>query len=316
MVSLTAIARYLPIGGMLDPDDTGRPPFAAASVISAAVGLIIVLTAVAVGTHSLQAFFSFGGLIIVFGGVVSSAFMSYESADVRRALQTIPNVLKRRPVSHHDLRLDMDAIVAWAHLTHDRGTRELERNIRNSPIHDPFVRYGLNMVVGDYAPDDVRTMMKTAADTAYERECVPVDVLHTMASHAPAFGMVGTLVGMIGMLYGLSDNVGSIGSTLAIAFLSTLYGVLSARIIYMPAASRLQQDVDRADLRNHLVTEGMVMLAAKKSPMHLRDRLSGFLPAGSGDFYDVMMPSGADDETQTARARRDRALLRLKVVNS
>jgi chemotaxis protein MotA len=317
MVSLTAIARYLEIGGT-QGRDRRRQPYAIASIIGAAFGLIIVLSAVAVSAHGLQAFFSLGGLIIVVGGVISSAFMSYESVDVRCALNAIPKVLRRPHVSHHDLKLVMDAIVAWAHLTHEHCTRELELEVRKSPMQDPFMRYGLNMVVGDHAPDDVRIMMKTAADATYDRDYVPVDVLHTMASHAPAFGMVGTLVGMVGMLYGLSDNVGSIGSTLAIAFLSTLYGVLSARMIYMPAASRLQQDVDRVELRNHLITEGMVLLAAKKSPMYIRDRLSGFLPAGSRDFYDVLASSVTHEDVRTANAAgpaRDHPRLRLTVVN-
>ncbi len=83
------------------------------------------------------------------------------------------------------------------------------------------------------------------------------------------------------------------GSTLAVVFLSTLYGVLSARLIYLPAESRLQQDVDRHQLRQHLITEGMVLLATRKSPMHIQDQLSGFLPPATRDFYDVMaIPAG------------------------
>ncbi len=288
-------------------------------MIGAAFGLVIVLSAIAVGAQGVQAFFSLGGLIIVVGGVISSAFMSYDSADVTCALNAIANVLKQPAISHHDLRLDMDAIVAWGRVTHECGTLELERVFRKHPVNDPLIRYGVNMVVSDHTPDDVRTMMKTAADAAYDRDCIPVDVLHTMASHAPAFGMVGTLVGMVGMLYGLSDNIASIGSTLAIAFLSTLYGVLAARMICMPAASRLQRDVDRTDLRAQLITEGMVLLAARKSPMYLRDRLSGFLPAESRDFYDVMtLPTIHPDTSSSApaNARPDAPGPKLKVVNS
>ena len=66
--------------------------------------------------------------------------------------------------------------------------------------------YGLNLVVSDYAPDDVRAMMETAADGSYQRACVPVEVLRAMGSHAPAFGMVGTLVGMVSMLHGLDQR--------------------------------------------------------------------------------------------------------------
>lgn len=317
MVWPPAIARYLEVGGIQDRDKR-RLPFAATSIIAVAVVLIIVLSTVGVGTHGMQAFFSLGGLIIVIGGVTSAAFMSYDSADVWGALNAIANILKRSPNSHHDLKLDMDTIVSWGRLIHEHGTRELERMVQKQPVHDPLVRYGLNMVFSDHPADDVRTMMKTAVDAAYSRDCVPVDVLHTMASHAPAFGMVGTLVGMVGMLYGLSDNLNSMGATLAIAFLSTLYGVLLARMICMPAASRLQRDVDRIDLRAQIITEGMVLLAAKKSPMYIRDRLSGFLPVEFRDFYDVMAAPTTDGDSRlpSADTARGQAVPRLKVVNS
>lgn len=181
------------------------------------------------------------------------------------------------------------------------------------------MRYGLNMVVSNHTPDDVRTMMRTASDANHDRASVAVDVLHTMASHAPAFGMVGTLVGMVGMLYNLGSDVGAIGSTLAVAFLSTLYGVVSARIFYLPAASRLQQDVDRIRLRHHLITEGMALLAAGRSSMYIQDRLCGFLPPDLRDYFDVMAPPAmAHDGTEIRRIGHDTAtrlaLSHLKVI--
>lgn len=120
-------------------------------------------------------------------------------------------------------------------------------------------------------------MMSAAADGCYERESIPVDVLQAMTSHAPAFGMVGTLVGMVTMLYKLDGNVSSIGSNLAVSFLSTLYGVLSARMVYMPAASKLRQEVDNRRYRNHVISEGLVMLVSNELPMYIEDRLNSFL---------------------------------------
>ena len=81
---------------------------------------------------------------------------------------------------------------------------------------------------------------------------------------------------MIVMLCELSDNISNTGATLAVAFLSTLYGVVSARMVYMPAAARLQQQVDDRQRRHALITEGMVMLAAGEAPSHIQDRLNGF----------------------------------------
>ena len=132
----------------------------------------------------------------------------------------------------------MTAIIYCARLVREKGMRDLESVVGKSSIVDPFVRYGLNMVVSGYPADEVRAMMETAADATYERDSVPVDVLQAMASHAPAFGMVGTLVGMVAMLCSLSADVSNIGGSLAVSFLSTLYGVLSARMVYMPAAAR------------------------------------------------------------------------------
>src|SRR5258707_2969596 len=106
-----------------------------------------------------------------------------------------------------------------------------------------------------YKPEAVRDMMETAADACYERDSVPVDVLQSMTSHAPAFGMIGTLVGMVAMLCSLSENVSSVGSSLSVAFLSTLYGVVSARILYMPAAAKLRQIASPRPFRNQLINE-------------------------------------------------------------
>ncbi len=131
-------------------------------------------------------------------------------------------------------------------------------------------------------------MMETAADACYERDHVPVEVLQTMASHAPAFGMVGTLVGMVAMLCNLTDDVSSIGSSLAVAFLSTFYGVVSARMVYMPAASKLRQEVANHRFRNHLITEGMVMLVGNKTPMHVQDHLNSFLRPEGHDYFSVI----------------------------
>jgi flagellar motor component MotA len=182
----------------------------------------------------------------------------------------------------------MEDIVGWSRIVHGTGMRGLERSLGRNRTADPLLSYGLNLVVSDYAPDDVRAMMQTAADGSYQRGCVPVDVLRAMGSHAPAFGMVGTLIGMVSMLHSLTNDVEVIGGTLAVAFLSTLYGVLSARMIYLPAASRLEREVEAQCLRDNLVTEGMVMLARLKSPTFIRDRLNAFLQPRARNYFNVI----------------------------
>ena len=196
-------------------------------------------SAIVLSTHSLFAFFSVEGLVIVVGGVIGIAFMSFDANDVHKALSVIAAMFRKPNNSPpENLHQDMMEIIAWAYMVKEKGLRHLESSLaRSGGTIDPFVKYGLTMVISGYSPEDVRAMMETAADAYYERDSVPADVLQTMTSHAPAFGMIGTLVGMVALLYSLNDNVSSMGSSLSVSFLSTLYGVVSARMVYMPAAT-------------------------------------------------------------------------------
>ena len=253
-----------------------------------ALGFTFILGAIVLSTHSLLAFFSIEGLVIVVGGVIAVAFMSFERDDVRAAIDAVLALFKEPKDAAQDrLHHDMAEIIAWAYIVKEQGLRRLEASLAKRGVADPFVKYGFNMVVSGYTPEDVRAMMETAADAGYEREIVPVHVLQAMTSHAPAFGMIGTLVGMVAMLCNLHDNIGGIGASLSVSFLSTLYGVVSARMIYMPAAAKLRQAVVNRRFRNHLITEGMVLLVSEKGPSYVRDRLNSFLRPERQDYIDT-----------------------------
>jgi chemotaxis protein MotA len=270
-------------------------------MLGAGFGVALLAAATITGSDGLHSLFNLGGLIIVFGGVTAVAFMSFRPDDVCEAMGSIMAMLKGAASGPDvDLRRDMEDIVGWSRVIYENGTRGLERSLRRKGTTDPLLSYGLTLVLSDYARDDVRAMMETAADSSYQRAYVPVEVLRAMGSHAPAFGMVGTLIGMVSMLHGLTDDAEAIGGTLAVAFLSTLYGVLSARMIYMPAAARLERQVEAWRLRGSLVTEGMVMLSCNKSPPFIRDRLNAFLhPEARSDFNVI---DGVANSPTSARA--------------
>ncbi len=279
-----------------DPDmrtdsDPSPQPYSSGPVAGAVFGMTIMLSPVAFSAHGFLVFFSLAGLIIVLGGVIATAFMSFHVGDVQLALRAIPAMLRQPDASRTDLTSDMNDILHWANATNTGGLRGLRTMLDANNPRSRFVNYGLNMVLTEYRPDDVRAMMETAADASYDRDCVPVDILRAMTSHAPAFGMVGTLVGMIAMLCDLNDSIASTGSTLAVSFLSTLYGVVSARMLYMPAAARLQQQADDRQRRHTLITEGMVMLARGDTASHIQDRLNGFLRPEQRDYFDAIAGS-------------------------
>jgi chemotaxis protein MotA len=269
------------------PSIIAAPPYARGPLAGATFGVIILLSPIVFSANFFLVLFGLTGLIVVVGGVIATAFMSFPAGDVRQGLQAIPAMLRQSAAAPASLRSDMNDIIHWARLIRPNGVNALRGSLDADCVRYPFINYGLNMVLSEYRPEDVRAMMETAAEAAYDRDCGPVDVLRAMTSHAPAFGMVGTLIGMIVMLCELNDNISSTGAALAVAFLSTLYGVVSARMIYMPAAARLQQQVDDRQRRHTLITEGMVMLAGGDTPSHIQDRLNGFLRPDQHDYFDV-----------------------------
>ena len=261
--------------------------FSIASIVGAAFGFLLVLGAIVMGTKNYFAFLSLEGFMIVIGGSFAVAFMSFQANHVIEAMRGVGLMFKQASATHENLHNNLKDIISWASVVKEKGMRGLESEADSAGINDPFVKYGLNMVVSNYQPEEIRTMMETAADGFYERDTIPARVLMAMAGHAPAFGMVGTLVGMVIMLGSFKDDMSGVGSGLSVSLLATLYGVLTARMVYIPAAVKMMQKQDGLRFRNHLITEGLVMLVAGKPPRHIQDRLNSFLRPESQSEFDA-----------------------------
>jgi chemotaxis protein MotA len=211
--------------------------------------------------------------------------MSFQANYVAGALKSIGLMFRKADVSHQSLQTELVNMMNWARIVKEKGLRGLENEVAQQVINDPFVKYGLDMVVSNYTPEEVRAMMETAADSYYERDTIPAQVLLAMASHAPAFGMVGTLVGMVVMLGHFGSDMSQVGSGLAVSLLATLYGVVTARLLYIPAAAKVQQKQEELRFRNYLIGEGFSMLVANKSPRYIQDHLNSYLAPES--HYDL-----------------------------
>lgn len=265
--------------------DNFRAELSWASLAGAVFSLSLIAVAIAMGTHNFWGFLSMEGFLIVIGGSLAVAFMSFQANYVIEALKSIGFMFMRPTATHENLHQDIIKIISWAQTIKERGLKGLETKVKEQKIDDHFVRYGLDMLISNYTPAELRSMMETAADASFERDTIPARILQAMASHAPAFGMVGTLVGMIIMLGKFDGDMSDVGKGLGIALLATLYGVLAARLLYIPAASKSIQKQETLRFHNQLITEGMVMLVENRSPRYIQDRLNSFLRPES--HYDV-----------------------------
>lgn len=136
-----------------------------------------------------------------------------------------------------------------------------------------MLKFGMGLLVDGDKPARVRELLDNVVASTFNRVLPVVDVLKTMASSSPAFGMMGTLVGLVVMLDNMSSNPDALGSGLALAMITTLYGVIFARLLFQPAADKTLQRAYIERFRNHLVVECLVQLSTEASPREVEAQI-------------------------------------------
>ena len=246
-------------------------------------GLAMIVAAIFMNTDDILIFASLEALMIVFGGTIACSYMSFQYRYVNIAFKAITWMFKKPKSTREGLNEEIGRLVKWSYLVQQKGLPGLEAEIKSVKPNDPIIKYCLELVATAHKPEELRKMMETAVESEFERKATPVVILRTMAANAPSFGLIGTLVGLVAMLQGMGagggggDMFAKVGHGMATALTATLYGIFSARMIYLPSANQLQQKEEIERFRNHMVIEGLLMLAEKKSPRFMQDRLNSFL---------------------------------------
>ena len=241
----------------------------------AAFGLFI--GSVMMSTDNFLIFLSLSSLLMVVGGTLSATFISYEPRYVMLSLRLIWRILFSPKVGRNVLKSEVGRIIRWAYTVQKSGPPALEAEAKKAVRGDKFLKFGVDMVISGYTGDEVREILTNAIESTFGRNTVQVDILRSMGGAAPAFGMIGTLVGLIIMLDNLGGDPTQLGAGLAVALLTTLYGVMFARMIFIPAATKIQQREEIVRFRNYLIAEGLSLLADKKNPRYIADRMNSFL---------------------------------------
>jgi chemotaxis protein MotA len=240
-----------------------------------AMGLF--LGSIAIATTNYWIFLDLASFVMVAGGTLAATFISYEPRYVLLSLRLILRLVVSPRIGRNVLKNEVGRVIRWAYTVQKNGIPALEQEAKKSIAGDRFLKFGVDMVISGYTGAEVREIMNTTIETTFGRNTVQVDILKNMGAAAPAFGMIGTLVGLIIMLDNMGGDPSLLGKGLAVALLTTLYGVLFARIILLPAATKILQREQIIRFRNYLVAEGLALLADKKSPRYIQDKMNSFL---------------------------------------
>ena len=247
------------------------------TILGFLAGLLMIVVSVTMATDRYAAFFHVHSLMIVVGGTLASAFISYEPRYVFLAIKLLQSIFFAPKISRDVLMGEVGRIIRWGYVVQKGGLQGLESDSKKIKGQDPFLGFGVDLVISGYTGQEVRETMQNMFDSAFHRSLVPAEILRNMAGTAPAFGLIGTLIGMVIMLDNMSGDPSQLGSGLAVALTATLYAVVAARLILLPCASKIQQREEMVHFRNEIVGEGLALLAERKNPRYIQDRLNSFL---------------------------------------
>jgi len=252
------------------------------SISFSTIGSLILVFGLFIGsifisTDDPTVFLSSASFIMVVCGTLAATFISYEPRYVMLSLKLITRILFTPKVGREILKAEVGRMIRWAYIVQKGGPPALEKEAMKASKGDMFLRFGVEMVVSGYTGDEVRDIMSNLIETSFGRNTVQVNILKNMASASPAFGMIGTLIGLVIMLDKMGDDPAALGPGLALAMLTTLYGVIFARLVYMPAASKIMQREQIVRFRNYLVAEGLILMADNKSPRYIQDKMNSYL---------------------------------------
>ena len=242
--------------------------------ILAGVGLL--LYNIVAKAPDLAIFIDVGSLLMVVGGTMAATFIAYKEVYVIQALKGILQIFKSLKIDKKTLVGDVEKIIEWGKIIETGGIRELEKQFDEKELENPVMKFSMDMVFAGEKSDLIYKETKNLIESEAARRSVPVDILNTMASYAPAFGMAGTLIGLVILLSNLADK-DSIGVGMAIAIITTLYGVIFANLILKPTAAKLEQYNGIQRFRDLLILEGVSMLPNKPDPYYIQNHLNSYL---------------------------------------
>jgi len=233
------------------------------------LGFVLIIVSIMMG-GSLGAFIDIPSVMIVFGGVAATICIRYTFAEI---FNTINVAMKAFFVKLQPPEDIIKELVTLSNIARKEGLLKLEKQ----PISDPFLKKAIMYCVDGHDADFIQEVLEKEIDLTLDRHSLGQSVFKSMGDAAPAFGMIGTLVGLVNMLGNMKDP-STIGPSMATALLTTLYGAVIANLVSLPIADKLKLRSQQEELNKKLIVEGVLGLQKGLNPRVLEELLKTFLP--------------------------------------
>lgn len=232
---------------------------------------------------------------IVLGGTLAATFLSYPLKEVFRVFSLMATVMRNERMYTHN---DIEELVRISKLWINGDLHAVERALEN--VTNPFLRTGVQLVIDQTPEDDILDLMQWRISRLRAREAAEAQLFRVMANFAPAFGMLGTLVGLINLMSLLGGgDMRAIGQQLAVALMTTFYGILLANLVFKPVAVKLERRTETRVVLMNMVLQGISMMCERRSPALMRETLKSFMAHHEDEIFDGR-PPGKHGEKQVA----------------
>ncbi len=241
-----------------------------ATIIGILLGLTVIIGAIAVGTGA-RMFLNLPSLGITIGGMLCATLIHFSLPQFLGIFSIIKKTIIARVPSQSEL---IQKMVNYAAINRRDGPLALEQEINK--VDDMFFVKGLQMLVDGQSGENARELMSLEIQYLQERHATGKQILEFMGAAAPAFGMIGTLIGLVQMLSDLEDPSG-IGKGMATALITTFYGAFAANLIFIPLAGKLGIYSKAETTAMEMITEGVCAIAQGENPTAVREKMQAFI---------------------------------------
>ena len=227
-------------------------------------------------------FFDPSSILITIGCTIFVVVASFPATMLKEMPKHLKIILDN---NRFDPAYYIEQLVELAQVARKEGLLSLEE--RASQQEDPFFKQAIMLIVDAYDADKVRNILETDIENMSSRHDIVAGMYDKASSVAPAFGMVGTLVGLINMLKGMDlsgDSQSSLGSDMGTALITTLYGCLLAHMVFGPIATLLRNRDEEEVLCKMIIVEGVMSIQAGENPKFLRERLMTYMAQKDRDL--------------------------------
>ena len=244
-----------------------------ATIVGILLGIGSILWGILLMTPDLGMFGSVSSFAIVFGGMIASVSVAFPLQEVMKLGAAMGAVFKG---SKEKLGDEVDGAVEVSE-TARKGVADLESKV--SSIDNPFFRDGVQMVIDGMAIEELTDILTTRIDYRESRERTQADLFKNMGVMSPAWGMIGTLIGLVVMLSGFGEGgTDTLGAGMSAALITTFYGAVFANLFFLPMSAKILTRVAFHSTQQSLYLEAIRLIHQKKHPIIVREKLNSFIP--------------------------------------